>query len=96
MKGVIKGINYCFTHSAEEIAEAIQPSFATTDRDLLVKSVKNYMAIEAWKSVPTMTEDAFDGLQNILLTAGSIKSKVSYGTDIVDNSIVEEIIKGQL
>ncbi len=96
MRAVIKGVNYCFTHTPEEIAEAIQPSFATTDRDLLVQSVKRYTSIEAWKSVPTMTEDAFDGLQNILLTAGSIKNKVSYGKDIVDNSIVEEIISEQL
>ena len=96
MKAVIRGINYCFTHSAEEIAEAIQPSFSTTEKELLVRSVKNYMAIDAWKAVPTMTETSFDSLQNILLSAGSIKSKVSYGKDIVDNSIVEEIIAGQL
>lgn len=96
MKAVIKGVNFCFTHSAEEIAEAIQPSFSTTDKELLVRSVKNYLAIDAWKAVPTMTENSFDSLQNILLTAGSIKNKVSYGKDIVDNSIVEEIITGQL
>ncbi len=96
MSAVIKGINYCFTHSAEEIADAIQPSFSTTDRDLLVQSVKNYMAIDAWKTVPTMTDTSFDGLQNILLSAGSIKTKVNYGSDIVDNSIVEEIIAEQL
>lgn len=96
MKAVIKGVNFCFTHSAEEIAEAIQPSFSTTDKELLVRSVKNYLAIDAWKAVPTMTENSFDSLQNILLTAGSIKNKVSYGKDIVDNSIVEEIIAGQL
>ena len=43
-----------------------------------------------------MTESSFDNLQNILLSAGSISKKVSYGADIVDNSIVEEIIAGQL
>lgn len=96
MSAVIKGINYCFTHTAEDIADAIQPSFSTTDRDLLIQSVKNYLAIDAWKSVPTMTENSFDGLQNILLSAGSIKSKVAYGADIVDNSIVEEIIAEHL
>jgi len=30
------------------------------------------------------------------MSAGSIKEKVSYGADVVDNSIVEEIIAGQL
>ena len=96
MKAVIKGINYCFTHTPEEIAEVIQPGFSTTDAELLVRSVKHYMEIEAWKTVPTMTEDSFDSLQNILLAAGSIGKKVGYGADIVDNSIVEEIIAGQL
>ena len=96
MKAVIKGINYCFTHSAEEIAEAIQPGFTTTDKALLIKSVQRYMEIDAWKTVPTMTENSFDNLQNILMSAGSIKEKVSYGADVVDNSIVEEIIAGQL
>ncbi len=96
MKAVIKGVNYCFTHTPEEIADAIRPGFATTDRDLLVRSVKHYMEIDAWKSVPTMTESSFDSLQNILIAAGSIDKKVGYGADIVDNSIVEEIIAGQL
>ncbi len=96
MQALMKGINYCFTHSAEDIAKAVQPSFATTDYSLLVQSVKNYIEIDAWKTVPTMTETSFDGLQNILLSAKTITAKIPYNSEIVDNSIVEEIISEQL
>ena len=43
-----------------------------------------------------MTETSFDGLQNILLSAKTITAKIPYNSEIVDNSIVEEIISEQL
>jgi len=95
MKGVIKGIEYCFSHTPEEIAETIQPSFPTTDYELLVFSVQNYLEINAWKQIPTMTEQSFNGLQDILVSAGTITQKVAYNDDIVDNTIVQQILAEQ-
>ena len=92
MKAIIEGIDYCHTHSAEEIANAIQASFSTTDKSLLVKSLVNYKSIDAWTKIPYMTEDSFDGLQNILLWAETIEEKIDYDT-VVDNSILDRITK---
>ena len=92
MRAVVKGVNYCLTHSAEEIADAVAPSFSTTDKDLIVKSVQSYMDIDSWSAVPYMTENSFSQLQDVLLRAGTIKSKVPYA-EVVDNSILDEILK---
>lgn len=91
-KALLKGIKYCHEESAEKVAEAVQGSFSTTDPALLKKAVQSYKDIDAWTTVPYMTEESFDGLQDVLLRAGTIQSKVSYG-DVVDNGILDEILK---
>ena len=90
-KAIIKGIDYCKTHTSAEIAEAIQDSFPTTDKTLLIKALDSYIAIDAWTSIPYMTEKTFNQLQDVLLRAGTIKSKINY-LDVVDNSIIDEIL----
>ena len=92
MAAIIKGIDYCLSHSSEDIAEAIAPHFATTDKQLIVKAIESYVKIDAWAKTPYMTEASFDRLQNVLIRAGTVKEKVAYN-DVVDNSIIEEILK---
>lgn len=90
-KAIMKAIDYCHTHSANEIAALIAPSFATTDVKLLAKALQSYIDIDAWTTVPYMTEESFDTLQNILMRAGTIDKKIAYG-DVVDNSIIDAVI----
>ena len=92
MAAIIEGIDYCLSHSSEDIAEAIAPHFATTDKQLIVKAIESYVKIDAWAKTPYMTESSFDRLQNVLIRAGTLKEKVAYN-DVVDNSIIEEILK---
>jgi NitT/TauT family transport system substrate-binding protein len=91
MRAVIKGIDYCHSHTAQEIADAIQPSFATTDNALLVKALTSYMDIDAWTAVPYMTTESFDRLQSILLRAGTLTAEIAYA-DVVDNAIIDKIL----
>lgn len=90
-KAIIKGIDYCKTHTSTEIAEAIKGSFPTTDKTLLIKALDSYIAIDSWTSIPYMSENSFNQLQDVLLRAGTIKSKINYN-DVVDNSIIDDIL----
>lgn len=93
LKALVKSIDFCQTASSEEIAAALQPSFSTTDKALLIKAVDSYRSIDAWTTVPYMTEESFSHLQDVLLRAGTIDAKVSY-KDVVDNSLLDAVLKG--
>ncbi|MGI6404289.1 MAG: ABC transporter substrate-binding protein [Oscillospiraceae bacterium] len=78
-------------HSAEEIAKAIAPSFPDANPEIMVKAIARYKEIDAYCSVPMMTEESFDRLQMVMETAGELSQKASY-TDIVDNSFGEKAV----
>lgn len=90
MKAIIKAMNFCLEASAKDIAEAVSPSFSTTDKVLLEKAIKSYQSIDAWAKKAYMTEESFSHLQNVLLRAGTIKEKVAYA-DVVYNDVLDEI-----
>ena len=91
MRAIVKGIEFVKTSDSDAVADAIQASFPTTEKALLVKSVDSYKAINAYTENPVMTQESFDNMLNILLEAGSIERRVKFA-DIIDNSIAEKIL----
>lgn len=91
MKAVIKGIDFVINGNPDEIAEALRPSFPTTDDALLKKSVESYKAINAYMTNPVMTEESFEHMLDILEESGSITQRIAF-SDIIDNSIAEKIL----
>lgn len=81
-------------HSPEEIAEAIAPSFPDSDIELLTKAIARYKEIDAYSSVPMMTEDAWDRLQRVMEEAGELTQTAPYST-LVDNSFGEKAVTGK-
>lgn len=77
-----KGMDYVNSHSAEEIAAVIQPQFAETPMENIVKIVERYKAQDTWKQELVFEEESFDLLQNILEEAGELPARVPY-TDLV-------------
>lgn len=75
-----KGMNYVNSHTAEEIAKAIQPQFKETDLTKLTTIVKRYHDQETWKKNLIFEEESFELLQNILMTANQITDRVPYNT----------------
>ena len=65
-------------HSSEEIAEAIKDFFPDTETELLAEVIQNYKDIDAWNDNPTLTEESFDRLQEVMIQAGELKEKVPY------------------
>ena len=77
-----KGLDYVNSHSAEEIAQVIQPQFKETDLDSLTTIVSPYKEQDTWKADTVFEEDSFDLLQNILEDSGELPARVPY-SDLV-------------
>lgn len=73
-----KGMDFCNSHTPEEIAQVIQPQFAETDLSQITTIVKRYHEQDTWKENLIFEEDAFSLLQDILMEAGELDAKVPY------------------
>lgn len=83
-----KGVKYVSSHSPEEIAIAVAPSFAGTDLPLLISAIDNYKKIGAYVNKLGMEKEDFDRLQEIIISSGVYDEPADF-YKIVDNSFVE-------
>ncbi len=91
LRAVIKGYRFLTTATVDQIADALTPSFSTSSREAIITSINSYVESDAWVSTPVMKESAFDYLQNVMINAGELKTKVKFN-DIVDNKYALEVI----
>ena len=73
-----KGMDYVNSHTPEEIAEIIQPQSAETDLSQITTIVTRYYEQDTWKENLVFEQDAFDLLQDILIEAGELDTRVPY------------------
>lgn len=73
-----KGMDFCNSHTPEEIAQIIQPQFKETDLAQITAIVKRYYDQDTWKENLIFEQDAFDLLQDILMEAGELEQRVPY------------------
>lgn len=73
-----KGMDFCNSHTPEEIAQIIQPQFKETDLAQITAIVKRYYDQDTWKENLIFEQDAFDLLQDILMEAGELEQRVLY------------------
>ena len=91
MRAIVKGIKFVKESNEEDIAEFLAPSFPTTDKELLIKSIRSYKEINAYTENPVMTEESFNRMLDILTEAGTITSRVAFN-DIIDNTIAAKVL----
>ncbi len=91
-RAVYRGQQWVANHSAEEIAEVIQPSFPDTDLETLASCVERYKSIGAWNTDPILTQESFDRLQEVIIEAGELDEKAPYDK-IVNNSFAEKVMQ---
>lgn len=73
-----KGMDYVNSHTPEEIAKIIQPQFAETDLTQITTIVKRYYDQDTWKENLVFEQDAFNLLQDILMEADELETRVPY------------------
>lgn len=77
-KAIQKGIDFVYNSSDKEVAEAIVDQFPDTSLDDLTKIVERYRSIDAWSKTTEFSEEEFDHLQDIMINAKELDSKVPY------------------
>ncbi|MBQ3131750.1 MAG: ABC transporter substrate-binding protein, partial [Clostridia bacterium] len=91
VRAVYKAQRWVWSATDEEVAVAMQDYFPDTSLDDLATVAKSYRATDSWTKVPTMTEDAFTRLQDIMDGAGELSARVAL-EELVDNSIAEKVM----
>ena len=73
-----KGMQFVTDHSSEEIADAIAPQFAETDKKTIATIISRYKEQDTWKNDVIFTEDAYTLLLDILDDAGQLDARPEY------------------
>ncbi len=95
LKAVMRGYNYLISANIDDVVDALKPSFADTDEDIIKSSLNNYIRIDAWNSTPIMTESSYNRLLDIMIDAGVINSRVEF-SKIVNNNYATNMINEML
>lgn len=73
-----RGLDYVNSHTPEEIAQVIQPQFKETDLETVTAIVRRYAEQDTWKENLIFEKEGFDLLQDILESAGELKTRAPY------------------
>ncbi len=91
VNALYRGQQWVASHTPEEVAQVIAPSFPDTSEELLAKSVKRYQEIDAFCTDPVMKEESFQLLQTVMTEAGELSQQAPYDK-IVNNTFAQEAI----
>ncbi len=73
-----KGMDYVNSHSAQEVAAAIEGQFPDTDAESLKTIISRYMDQDTWKTDLIFEEESYDLLLDILGSAGMLVERPEY------------------
>ena len=89
-RAIYRGQQWVASHSAEEIAEVVAPSFPDTDVELLTTVVQRYKDIDAWRDNPVLEKETFDLLQKVMTSAGELTKPAPHDI-VVNNAFAEKV-----
>ncbi|MCL1884948.1 MAG: hypothetical protein FWF81_14475 [Defluviitaleaceae bacterium] len=85
---IARGQKWVQENTPKKIAEVISPFFPDADPVIMRNAIARYLEIDAFSSVPMMTEDSFDRLQTVMESAGELNQRAPFDK-LVDNSFAE-------
>ncbi len=91
-RALYKGQQFVQTATDKEIAEAVIPFFTDIDLDTLTQVVARYRSIDAWCTNPIFSSVGFDRLQDIMILAGELDSKVDFNV-LVDKTVAQKVVE---
>lgn len=86
---IYKGQLWVDSHTPEEIAKVIKPSFPDTDEAILVKVAQRYKEYDAWNKDPIMKKESLELLQKVMQEAGELKKAADY-EKLVNNEFAKK------
>ena len=65
-------------HSAQDIAQIVQPYFAELELDVLTRAIERYLRGQVWATTPEVSRAGFDRLADSLHSGGFIQTRILY------------------
>ncbi|MFD2208181.1 ABC transporter substrate-binding protein [Virgibacillus halophilus] len=90
-KAIFRAQQWVDKHSAEEIANVIQPYFDDTELDILTSSVERYKAQGSYATDPLLEKEGWENLKNIMDEAGELPGDAPY-EKLVDTNIAKDVM----
>ncbi len=90
MRAVYRAQQWITTATDTEIAEAMQPFFPDTDVASLEIVAKSYRETDAWKAEPTMFEEDYNRLLDVIEYNGQLAARPPFA-DLVRNAVAEAV-----
>ncbi|MCH6265853.1 ABC transporter substrate-binding protein [Neobacillus citreus] len=91
-RAVYKAQQWVQSHSAEEIAKAVEPFFPDTNPEIMKTVVDRYKSQGSFATNPILDEEEWNNLQNIMKEAGELPKEVKHDT-LVNTEIAEQVMK---
>jgi len=88
---IYRGQLWAATHTPEQIAKAIKPSFPDADEKILQTVAKRYQEIDAWAKNPILSKQSFDRLQDVIQMAGELEKRAPY-EKLVNNDFAKKSV----
>jgi NitT/TauT family transport system substrate-binding protein len=89
-----RGQKWVQTATSEEMAEAVQPFFPDTSKEILARATQRYRDQQTWATVPLVSKEDFQRIQEIFYAGGAIKQRFPY-EKIVDTAIAKRVMEEQ-
>lgn len=90
LKAMKKAFDFIENSSEYDVAVSIVKQFPSTSISSIEASIKSYKKIDAWRTDMQATESSFNRLQDIMINAGELNSKVPFNK-LVDNTLAKEV-----
>lgn len=90
-RAIYKAQKWVESHSAEEIAKAVESFFPDTDLAIMTTVVDRYKSQGSFATDPVLDQAEWENLQNIMNEAGELPKEVDHQT-LVNTKIAEKII----
>ncbi len=90
LKAMKKAFDFIENSSEYDVAVSIVKQFPSTSISSIEASIKSYKKIDAWRTDMQATESSFNRLQDIMINAGELSSKVPFNK-LVDNTLAKEV-----
>ncbi|MDQ1144659.1 NitT/TauT family transport system substrate-binding protein [Bacillus sp. SORGH_AS 510] len=91
-RAIYKAQQWVESHSAEEIAKAVEPYFPDTDFEIMKTVVERYKSQGSFATDPILDEDEWNNLQDIMKEAGELPKEVNHKT-LVNTEIASKVSK---
>jgi NitT/TauT family transport system substrate-binding protein len=91
-KAIYEAQSWVDTHSAQEIADVVEPFFKETSNDISVSVIDRYKTQNSFATNPILDKDEWNNLLKIMKDAKAITEDVPYEA-LVDTTIANKVIK---